>query len=131
MQPQDQMELLLWQKLAINCAINPLTLLHQCRNGELLQDPAIKQQMRQLCDEIPAVALAEGIDLEGEQLFQRASQVAEDTSDNISSMLQDSQAGRRTELEQITGYLCQRAEHWEIAVPNNLQLLKQLSTTKP
>ena len=29
----------LWRKLALNCAINPLTVLHQCRNGGLAGAP--------------------------------------------------------------------------------------------
>lgn len=30
----------LWRKLALNCAINPLTVLHDCRNGETARAPS-------------------------------------------------------------------------------------------
>ena len=34
------MTVLLWQKLAANCAINPLTALYNCENGQILQQNA-------------------------------------------------------------------------------------------
>jgi 2-dehydropantoate 2-reductase len=39
----------LWRKLALNCAINPLTVLHDCRNGEL---QAHQCEVATLCAEL-------------------------------------------------------------------------------
>jgi 2-dehydropantoate 2-reductase len=41
----------LWHKLLINCVINPLTVMFDCRNGELLQLPAAQRLMELLCVE--------------------------------------------------------------------------------
>ncbi len=48
----------LWRKLALNCAINPLTVLHDCRNGGLRQHP---EEIAALCDELGQLLHASGL----------------------------------------------------------------------
>jgi len=116
----------LWRKLAINCAINPLTAVEGCRNGELLQHPDRRQQLRQVCAEVEQVAQAAGITLFEIPLHRQAEAVALATGDNLSSMLQDVRHNRPTEIEQITGYLCNRAKELGVATPLNTRLLQQV-----
>jgi len=124
----DDMLPVLWRKLAINCAINPLTAVENCRNGELLQHPDRLQQLRQLCAEVEQVAEAAGIRLFDTPLHQQAEAVARATGDNLSSMLQDIRHKRPTEIEHITGYLCSRAQAFGIDTPLNTRLLQQIRT---
>ncbi|MBA4503103.1 ketopantoate reductase family protein [Marinobacterium marinum] len=121
----------LWRKLAINCAINPLTALYDCRNGELQEDPARTELMQHVCREVEQVATANGIELFPESLAVRANAVAQATCDNFSSMLQDIRHGRRSEIEQITGYLCREAERLNIDVPANHSLLHAIRALSP
>ncbi|HEY3698818.1 MAG TPA: 2-dehydropantoate 2-reductase, partial [Spongiibacteraceae bacterium] len=90
----DDMQLQLWIKLAVNCVINPLSAIHRCRNGELLQLPAIDTIVAALCDEFVTVANAEGLSLHAAQLREAVYRVMRDTAQNRSSMLQDIEAGR-------------------------------------
>lgn len=124
-----QIELSLWRKLAINCAINPLTAYYDCRNGKLVSDPDKHQHMTELCEEIDQLCHAKGITLfDGPLLFQ-AEAVARATSANFSSMLQDVRHQRKTELEYITGYLIQQAREVEIQLPANECLYNNLKGT--
>lgn len=116
----------LWRKLAINCAINPLTALHHCRNGELLTDPARHETLRQVCREVDAVAEALEIKLFDTPLVEQAEAVAQSTGNNLSSMLQDIRLHRPTEIEHITGFLCRQAEHLGLSIPVNRALLEQV-----
>jgi len=127
-------EVTLWRKLAINCAINPLTAVHDCRNGELGTVPAYTRALGILCSEFEAVACAHGIVLFDRPLQEQALEVARNTGDNYSSMLQDIRHGRPTEIEQITGFLCRQADLLGIDVPHHRALLeqvRQLETTTP
>lgn len=134
----DQLELaediqnVLWRKLAINCAINPLTALYNCRNGELLKYTDRRAAMAQLCKEIDDVAHTLGITLFERKLMEQAWDVAELTSDNYSSMQQDVSHQRPNEIETITGYFCAIADQAHIATPANhlvLEAIRGLSTT--
>ena len=115
----------LWQKLAINCAINPLTALHQCRNGELAR-AEYSDQLNDICNEVARVMTAEGYPTEAIALRQLADQVIEATAKNFSSMNQDICQHRTTEIDYITGYLIARAEAHQIAVPANTRLWQQI-----
>jgi len=109
----------LWRKLAINCAINPLTAIYNCRNGELLKFTDRRAAMSQLCKEVEQVANALNIPLFDRPLMEQAYDVAEITGTNHSSMQQDIQLNRPCEIEMITGYLCEAAEQAGVTVPAN------------
>ncbi len=117
---EDQdIEAVLWRKLAINCAINPLTAIFNCRNGELLKYDDRRAAMAQICREVEQIAKAHNIQLFDRKLMEQAWDVAELTGENHSSMQQDMAHGRQTEIEEITGFLCRAAEQAGIPVPAN------------
>lgn len=113
----------LWHKLALNCAINPLTALLGCRNGVL--STARECLLAPICREVETVLNAEGIAYTT-PLLDQARALAHETAANRSSMLQDVVAGRQTEIEHITGYLVDRAAQQGIAVPFNAFLLEAM-----
>lgn len=115
----------LWLKLAINCAINPLTALHRCRNGELAKPP-LAAQVLALCEEIAPVCTAAGFPITSAALHQQVREVITATAANRSSMLQDVLAGRPTECDYITGHLLAAARHHAIDVPRNEELLNRM-----
>lgn len=116
----------MWQKLAINCAINPMTATENCRNGELLANSMLSARLQALCDEIASILQAAGHEEIAANLWQRVSEVVRGTADNRSSMLQDVASGKPTEIEHITGYLLAIAEELNIPAPLNRQLLEQV-----
>ena len=116
---EQDIEAVLWRKLAINCAINPLTAIYNCRNGELLKYDDRRAAMAQICREVEQIARANNIQLFERKLMEQAWDVAELTGANHSSMQQDMAHGRPTEIEEITGFLCRAADQAGIAVPAN------------
>ena len=52
---QQDIAYTLWNKLAINCAINPLTAIHQCKNGALAEQQ-YRKILTQICEEFCLVA---------------------------------------------------------------------------
>ncbi|MGR4049355.1 2-dehydropantoate 2-reductase [Kosakonia cowanii] len=109
----------LWRKLAVNCVINPLTALRDCKNGDLRDVP---EEIEKIAREVAAVIEREGHHISADDLIAYVHQVIESTAENISSMLQDVRAMRHTECDYITGYLLRRARAHGIAVPENARL---------
>lgn len=91
----------LWRKAAINAAINGLTALAGVANGAIAADPDLLDSAELIADEAASVARAQGIELGGMRRALLETAVA--TADNRSSMLQDMDARRRTEVEAIHG----------------------------
>ena len=114
----------LWHKLALNCAINPLTALLGCRNG-VLGTAETAGLLEPICREAESVLTAEGIHC-ATPLLDQARALACQTGANRSSMLQDVLAGRQTEIEHINGYLVNRAAQHGIPVPFNAFLLQAM-----
>lgn len=116
-------ELALWEKLAVNCAINPLTAVHRCPNGKLASDPELARQVEALCEEIAGIGHAAGMAKAVADLRGRVFSVIEGTAGNRSSMLQDILAGRRTEIDYINGYLVDTAGRLGVEARLNRGLL--------
>ncbi|HVN56395.1 MAG TPA: 2-dehydropantoate 2-reductase [Anaerolineaceae bacterium] len=109
----------LWQKLAINAAINPLTALLEVPNGALLASPHARQLIQATVDETVRVARAIGINLDPLRLEEAVWQVARKTAANRSSMLQDVLRGAPTEIEAINGFICRTGSRLGILTPIN------------
>ncbi len=116
----------LWSKLAVNCIINPLTAVHGCANGALAQRRELAAEVAALCDEVALISRAAGFAEVAATLQQNVADVIAGTAGNRSSMLQDVQQGRRTEIDYITGYLLQVADQHGIDAPHNRALLESI-----
>lgn len=113
----------LWRKLALNCAINPLTVLHDCRNGGLRQHP---EEIAALCDELGQLLHASGYDAAARSLLEDVRAVIDATAANYSSMHQDVTRGRRTEIGYLLGYACQHGQRLGLPLPRLGTLLARL-----
>ncbi|WP_339935822.1 2-dehydropantoate 2-reductase [Vreelandella glaciei] len=106
----------LWQKLAVNAAINPLVALNGVRNGEL-RGEAYAGRVVAVVKEVAAIMQAEGIappnNGQGEEAWLALVwQVVENTANNKASMLQDVEAKRLTERGAILGPLIESADRY-------------------
>jgi len=110
---------LVWGKLIINAAINPLTALLKVPNGELLKSPAARRLMRLLAQEAASVAFAEKVNLPFHDPAAAVEDVARRTAGNHSSMLQDVQRGAPTEIDAICGAVARTGERHHISTPIN------------
>ncbi len=115
----------LWTKLAINCAINPLTGLEQIKNGELA-DKRFSKVLSSIIKELTQVMQAEGITCSFDELETSVNKVIQATAKNNSSMKQDMFYQRKTEIDFITGHLIKTALKHQIKVPVNQKLFDQV-----
>jgi 2-dehydropantoate 2-reductase len=110
---------LVWGKLVINSAINPLTALFGLPNGALLEKPAMRWLMAALARETAGVAAAEGVNLPFPDPVSAVEDVARKTASNRSSMFQDVKRGAPTEIEAISGAVVRRGKLRGQPVPLN------------
>ncbi|SNS23934.1 putative 2-dehydropantoate 2-reductase [Pseudomonas segetis] len=104
----------LWRKLALNCAINPLTVLYDCRNGGLLEHQA---EVASLCNELSLLLHAYTTPSTAAGLHEEVLRVITATAANYSSMHQDVAQKRRTEVAYLIGYACAGAERKQLQLP--------------
>jgi 2-dehydropantoate 2-reductase len=121
---------LLWGKLVINAAINPLTALLGVRNGELLERPSARELMASAVAETVAVADSLGISLPYVDPLAAVETIARRTAANRSSMLQDVLRGAPTEIDVICGAIVQAGERAGALTPINRTLWQLVKALK-
>jgi 2-dehydropantoate 2-reductase len=92
----------LWRKAAINCCINPLTAILRVPNGRLLKSPWALELTDSVVQEVSLAARLNGVDMDPVRTAETVRFVMETTGNNRSSMLQDVEAGRTTEIEALS-----------------------------
>lgn len=107
---------MIWEKVAINAGINPLTALLNVPNGRLLEISEVRQLMRDLVVEAAKVAATEGYRFD-HSLVEMAEGMCEQTAENVSSMLQDVRAERQTEVDALSGEIIRRATLASLPTP--------------
>jgi 2-dehydropantoate 2-reductase len=121
----DDMQVHVWAKLFVNAGINALTAIHGCRNGDLLDMPEVRAQLVKAVREATAVARALGIPIMGDPVVATL-EVCRATAENISSMLQDVQQRRSTEIDAINGAIVEHGHRLLVPVPVNELLVRKV-----
>lgn len=93
----------IWTKLAINAMLNTVTALTGMRNGEAGNNPPARELMQHLGRETVAAAVRAGVPLDYHAIWKLMGDNLVRTAMNRTSMLQDVTAGRRTEIDVISG----------------------------
>ncbi|QLK24633.1 ketopantoate reductase family protein [Natrinema zhouii] len=117
----------LWEKLAVNAGINPVTALTGTENGAVLEEPAT-DLARTATRETARVARACDVSLSNREALAAMVDVAEATAANTSSMRQDVLAERYTEIDAINGYVVDRAGEAGLEAPTNRLLTSLIRT---
>jgi len=108
-----------WRKVATNAAVNPTTALLGYTNAELLADVAASRVADGLASEVARVATATGVAMADDEARRWWREMAQLTGANRSSMLQDVQSGRPTEVDAICGAVHREGERRGVAAPLN------------
>ena len=115
---------MLWVKLLINCAINPIAAICGVENGALFEIAELREQSAAVMLEAANVGRLSRINLPpDEELINTLNDVLQSTANNSCSMLQDIRNGKLTEIDAITGEVVRIAEILGMPVPLNSQLL--------
>ncbi|WP_294597951.1 2-dehydropantoate 2-reductase [uncultured Rikenella sp.] len=116
--PED-MRAAMWQKFVINIGCNQTTALLRCPYGHLQRNDRAMMLAVDLMNEAAAVARAIGIAQADEMVDRAVETIRSMNPEGKSSMLQDVEAGRPTEIDIFAGTLCRLADELRIPVPLN------------
>ena len=122
----ENVSALQWEKLVVNAAINPITMLMECRNGALLDSQETLDLVTMLVDETCRVAASQNIRLSYDNPLKYVLEIIKQTSSNFSSMLQDYYRRAPTEIDSINGSVIRYAEAAGVPVPYNKMALKMV-----
>jgi 2-dehydropantoate 2-reductase len=108
----------LWTKAIVSAAINPLSGLTRLPNGALAKSAEIRKIGFRVMNEGVSVSHAERIRLAGDprKLWGR---ILLSTESNKSSMLQDIERGKMTEIRQLNGAIVSRGKTRGVEAPTN------------
>ena len=113
-------------KLIINAIINPVTATLGVKNGEILIDgelhPTAEDLLLELAPLLKQLLPQESIDEIRSQIIQ----IAENTQNNTSSMLQDILNKKPTEIDYINGYLVEVAKKSSLQLPRHCEIINQI-----
>jgi len=111
----------LWNKMLWNCGFNAITALTRRYAREIAADPACCDMVRAAMRETVSLAVADGIPLEDADIEKNIRATLE-AGPVRTSMWQDIERGRRTEIDDLNGYVAAVAAKKGMAAPVNTML---------
>ncbi|WP_376795794.1 ketopantoate reductase family protein [Thermogemmatispora sp.] len=113
----------IWKKLILNAATLPTSALTGLPAGQLAEPGPLLDLVAAVTAEAVTVARALGYQIDYAERFERICAVLQGAGAARSSMLQDVQARRKTEIEVINGAVVRAAEQLGLEVPLNRALV--------
>jgi 2-dehydropantoate 2-reductase len=117
----------IWDKLLVNVGINAITALTGIKNGQILDLELTRKLSRAAVEEAASVAQAQRIEIRHDPAA-HVFQVAAATAANRSSMGQDVDHRRPTEIKAINGFVAREADRMGLAAPVNRALTALVET---
>jgi 2-dehydropantoate 2-reductase len=106
-----------WDKLMWNAAFNTVTALTHRTVGEVLDDPEGFALVRNLMEEVRAVAAAQGFEITGERVAQLLAHSDKNLRPLKTSTSQDRERGKPLEIEALIGVVVRTARRHATKVP--------------
>lgn len=114
-----------WKKFALNSCANPLTAIFKFTFKEALDNEKFMKLAKEIIKEVQQIAKAEGV--------KNSENILKDTIESLhtmlpegkTSMLQDTEAGRKTEIDIFAGKIIQLGELHSIPTPYN-KIIKEM-----
>ena len=120
-QLEYNIHLIIWKKLIINVGINAITALTGIKNGQIVDAPPTANLVHRAVQEACDVAFAHGVELP-DDIAEHVFKAAKETGPNRSSMGQDVDNRRQSEIDAINGAVVRLAKNKNIAAPVNQTL---------
>lgn len=109
----------LWAKVITYSTINTLSSILKVPNGKLLEEEESIALAKDLITEGEKVARAHGVVPLDAELYDLFVEVCKESTNNLSSMLQDILNERPTEIDAQSGAICRYAEKYNVDVPQH------------
>ena len=113
----DNIQQLIWNKLFVNVALSAVTAVLNVKMGYIAADPHAFALSSQLLHEAVTVAHAMGLEADEEHLLQEIRETSERVPEGVTSICADLSAGRKTEVDTISGSVVRAARKCGIDVP--------------
>lgn len=121
---------LIWTKLAVNVGINAIGALCRIRNIFTHDIEPAGEVQKLAVEEVKKVAAAKGIQLDYDHLYDHVVDVCYTTRDNKCSMYQDVESKNLTEVAAINGAIVDEGKKLGIDTPVNFVLTKLVKATE-
>jgi 2-dehydropantoate 2-reductase len=121
----DELDRLIWTRLAVDCSVGPLAALTGRPNGALLETPEPCESLLKAAREVGAVASAKGLDF-GDDPGSLAAEAAESTAAQRAAMLRDLDRGARTEIDALCGMVVSEGRSLGVPTPVNDYLWRRV-----
>lgn len=132
-QVSDNVRGALWAKLILNCAYNAVSAIAQAPYGVTVRGEGIQDVMADVVSECLAVALADGVQVDGD-VVGAVARLAASMPTQMSSTAQDLARGKTTEIDHLNGFIVQRGQALGVSTPANRvlwALVKLLESLPP
>jgi 2-dehydropantoate 2-reductase len=112
----------LWTKLMVNCAYNAISGLAQAPYAKLAAQESIRAVMRDVVQEVIAVAAAQGVSMSLPDALAAVDKIAQAMPGQQSSTAQDMARHKPTEIEHLNGFIARKGQELGVATPVNRTL---------
>lgn len=123
--PEDMIRII-WWKFMVNVGINQASAALNATYGDFQTSPAARNLMESAMKEVIQIAKAEGIQLSEDDIAKWYQVLSVLSPSGKTSMLQDVEAGRKTEVEMFAGKVLELGRKHTIPTPVNERLFKTI-----
>jgi 2-dehydropantoate 2-reductase len=113
----ENIQQLIWNKLFVNVAFSAVTGLLKCEMGFIAQCDYAMNLSKKLLHEAVIVAHALGLEADEMKLLDEIKSVSENSPNGVTSICADLRAGRKTEVDTISGSVVRAAKKCSVDVP--------------